>query len=74
MAHGPLLVQIENLPEKVLGEDGNWYTASYYVVEDGIANVTATYLLGTSGSSKPEDAATNNGTITIPTVASTQFF
>ena len=54
-------VIIENLPKKVLGEDGKWHTASYYVVEDGIANVTATYLLGESGSSDPEDTATKDG-------------
>lgn len=58
-------IKISNLPQKVLGEDGIWYDAKYYVVEDGIANVTPIYQLGDGGSDKPEDAAASEGTITI---------
>jgi len=51
-------IVISDLPEKVQGEDGDWYDARYFVEEDGIANVSTIYQLdGTGGSDKPEDAA-----------------
>ena len=62
-------IDISNLPRKTQGEDGKWYTASYYVVEDAYADVDVNYLLtegeSTGGSAKPEDAATQTGEITI---------
>ena len=58
-------IDIGNLPKKTLGEDGRWYDASYYVAEDVIPDIAVIYKLGTGGSDKPEDAATQNGTITI---------
>ena len=62
-------IDISNLPRKTQAEDGKWYTANYYVVEDAYADVDVNYLLtegeSTGGSAKPEDAATQTGEITI---------
>lgn len=60
-------IVISDLPEKVRGEDGDWYDSRYYVEEDGIANVSTLYQLnGTGGSDQPGDAAaSNDGDITI---------